>query len=138
MTLGLALTQDLEVQVLSSYVAGLHDIDAVATSATGWHVCGEFRMPETEDVRLEIFGVVSDVSLTLRARLFCVEDDAGVDVAQEVSGSFASHSSTVNARATSGAFELQGGRLYEFQMQVYGGVSTSLFGSMISAQLLNA
>lgn len=138
MSLGIALTQDVEVHVLASYVAGLHDIDAVATSATGWHVCGEFRMAETEAVRLEIFGNVSDPSLVLRVRLFCVEDDAGVDVAAEVSGSAAQLSSTVNARATSGAFELQGGRLYEFQMQVYGGVSTSLFGSLISAQLLNA
>lgn len=136
MTLGLALTPDLEVQVLSAYVAGLHDIDAVVATP-GWYVAGAFRMPETEDVRLEIIGNVSDVSLTLRSRLFAVRADDGTVIAAPVSGSLAQLSVTVTSRALSGIFTLPGGVLYEIQFEIVGGASTSLFGNLVAAQVSN-
>jgi hypothetical protein len=136
MSKGLALTQDLEVQLLLAYVAGLHDIEAVAVTP-GWHVAGAFYMSGTENVRLEIIGNVSDPSLVLRCKIYRVRDAEGNEVGEDVSGSYVQLSSTVTKRALSGVFELAGGYLYEIQMEVTGGVSTDLFGNLTFATVTN-
>lgn len=133
----LALTQDVEVQVLVANTAGLHDIDAVVSSP-GWYAAGAFRMPATALVRLEIFGNVSNSPLILRAKLYCLRKDDGTTIAEDVSGSYVTVSEQVTARAVSGAFELLGGREYSIEFEITGGASSSLFGSLLTAQLLNA
>lgn len=120
---GLALTPEQIIEILSVYATPEVYLDAVAATP-GWYVIGAFPMPATADLMTDIIGSVSHASLTLRVRLYCITPGAvGV-----VSGSEASLNSLSDTAAKSGVVTLQGGRLYQFQMEVTGAAGADKFG----------
>lgn len=120
---GLALTQEQIIEILSVYGTAPFEIEAVATTP-GWTVIGAFTMPATTDLRIQALGSVSDASLVLRVRLYCITP-GGVGV---VSGSTVQLNSVTDIDAFSGVFSLPGGRAYQFQAEVTGGAGSGLFG----------
>jgi hypothetical protein len=121
---GLGLTQTPEFEVLATYSAPEQVIPAVEATP-GWYVVGAFRMPVSAEVRAEVFGSVSDASLTMRARLFCITPGS----VAPVSGSTVTITSATDVRALSGLFTLPAGD-YQMQVEVVGGVDDALFGSI--------
>ncbi len=120
---GFALTQDQITEVLSVYATAEEYVDAVAATP-GWTVIGGFLMPASVNVLVDILGAVSDVSLTLRVRLYDITTGSvGI-----VSGSTASLTSTTDAQAFSGVVTLTGGHTYQFQMEVTGNAGSGFFG----------
>lgn len=120
---GFALTLEQIIEIISVYATAEQYIDAVAATP-GWYVIGGFPMPATADIRLDMIGSVSDPSLTLRSRLYCVTPGAvGI-----VSGSEVTLNSTNDTEAFSGVFTLTAGRIYEFQAEVTGNAGSSYFG----------
>lgn len=122
----IALTSGQTVEIISSFAATNKSIPAVSASP-GWHVVGSFRVPVEAKGRLDVVGIVSSGSLTMRVRLFDLTT-AGV-----VAGSLSElASATVDTYARSGTFVIPGGRLYQVQAEVTGGAG---FGVLKSAQL---
>ena len=120
---GFGLTSRPSIEVLSAYSAPQDDIESVATTP-GWHVVGAFPMPLTAELRLELVGLVSEAGLTMRARFFDVTDNA------PVASSDASITATVDTRALGPVIELEGGHLYQIQVEVTGGGDPDQFGTM--------
>lgn len=120
---GLALTTQQTVEILSLYSSSQFSIGAV-TAAPGWNVVGTFPMPTTASIRLDLIGSVSDPSLVMTARIYCVTPG----FVGQVSGSLVSLASMLDVEMFSGLFELVGGRLYQVQAQVVGGAGDSYFG----------
>jgi hypothetical protein len=119
----LGLTTEQFIEVISLYSAPQTPIAAVAAEP-GWFVIGGFFMPASATIRLDLIGSVSDDSLTLSTRLYCVTDGfAGV-----VGGSLVSLATVVDTRQLSSAFTLEGGRLYQVQAQVVGDAGDDFFG----------
>ena len=128
---GLALTTEQIIEILSVYATAERIIDAVAATP-GWHVIGAFSMPASADVLVDAMGSVSDdASLTLRVRLFDITPGS----VGPVSGSLASTTSETDVKFTSGVITLTGGHLYQFQAEVTGGASSSLYGAVRRATL---
>lgn len=125
---GIALGTAELLEVLSTYSAAEQPIPAV-TASPGWHVVGAFRMPVTFECRFSLIGSVSKSGLTLRARLF------DVTAAAPVSGT-ASTASLVDAYATSPATELEGGHIYQMQVEVTGDEGDDSFGSLKAMHLI--
>lgn len=127
---GLALTPEQIIEILSVYATAEEYIDAVAATP-GWTVIGAFAMPATADVLVDLVGLVSDASLTLRVRLYCTTPGAvGV-----VSGSTAQLTSTTDLQVGSGVVSLTGGRAYQFQAEVTGAAGSGFFGVVRRATL---
>lgn len=120
---GLALTKEETIEILSLYATSNRPILAVAVEP-GWEVIGTFPFPVTADIRLDVTGVVSDDSLTLTTRMYCVTDG----FVGEVSGSRVLLTSTIDAQAYSSQFTAVGGRLYQIQAQVVGNAGDDFFG----------
>jgi len=95
----------------------------------GWQVIGAFAPDSDGDANLTVIGSVSNVALTMTARLYCVE----TGFVGEVSGSRAIIASTVDALVSSGRFTLFGGRLYQVHVQVVGNAGEDYFGLVRSA-----
>jgi hypothetical protein len=119
----LALSLEQTIDILSLYSSAAQSILAVATEP-GWNVIGAFPMPTSADIRLDVIGSVSDPSLTLTARVYCVT--AGY--AGEVGGSRVLIASTIDVQAFSNKFRLTGRRLYQVQVQVVGNAGDNYFG----------
>jgi hypothetical protein len=129
--LGFALTTEQIIEILSAYSAPSQEIEAVAATP-GWHVIGALRMPVTFDgLQLTAIGSVSDASLTMRVRLYCITPG----FVGPVSGASLTIASTTDVSAESGLFDLVGQRLYQFQAEVTGDVGDGLFGVIESASL---
>jgi hypothetical protein len=127
---GLALTTEQIIEILSVYATAEQYLEAVAATP-GWNVIGAFTMPASASVRVDCLGSVSDASLTLRVRVYDITTGSvGV-----VSGSTAQTSSTTDAQAFSGTFDLVGGHAYQFQAEVTGGVGDGFFGVVRRATL---
>lgn len=127
---GLALTTEQIIEILSVYATADQAIDAVAATP-GWNVIGAFTMPASADVLVDLLGSVSNASLTLKVRLYCVTPThVGV-----VSGSTAQIDSTTDVQAFSGVVSLVGGRAYQFQAEVTGAAGSGLFGNARRATL---
>ena len=123
---GLALTTQQIIETISLYSSSASQVPAVAV-APGWSVFGAFPMGTTAAIRLDVLGSVSDPSLTMTVRLYCIT--AGSVVA--VSGSTCQISSTTDIEVFSGVFTLIGGnRQYQMQCQVVGNVGPSYFGNV--------
>lgn len=121
---GLALTKEETIEILSLYATSNRSIVAVAVEP-GWEVIGNLgRFPVTADIRLDVTGIVSDDSLVLTTRLYCVT--AGF--IGEVSGSRVQLSSTIDDQAYSSQFTLTGGRVYQVQSQIVGNEGSDYFG----------
>jgi hypothetical protein len=120
---GFALTQEQIIEIISVYSSAAQSILAVAAEP-GWNVIGAFPMPTTADIRLDVIGSVSDPTLTMECRVYCVTPG----FVGEVSGSRAQLNSTVDVEVFSGHFPLTGGRLYQMQCQVVGNVGDGYFG----------
>lgn len=120
---GLALTTEQVIEILSMYSSSAQSIVAVVTEP-GWNVIGAFPMPTTADIRLDVIGSVSDPALTMTARLYCVTPGS----VGEVSGSRASIASAIDTEVFSAQFTLQGGCLYQVQVQVVGAAGDNYFG----------
>jgi hypothetical protein len=121
--IGLALTKEETVEILSLYATSNRPILGVATEP-GWEVIGSFPFPVDADIRLDVTGVVSDASLTLTTRLYCTT----VGHVGEVSGSRVMLTATTDAQAYSAQFSAKGGRLYQIQAQIVGNAGDSYFG----------
>lgn len=122
---GLALTTEQIIEILSMYATAEQTLDAVAATP-GWNVIGAFPMPATAKVRLDVLGLVSDASLQLRARFYCVTDGA----VGPVSGSEAVLTDQSDERAYSGVVELVANRTYQIQAEVTGNAGTNYFGTV--------
>jgi hypothetical protein len=123
---GFALKQTAELAVLSAYAAPVQTIPAVATTP-GWYVMGAFFLESSAELRLEVIGLVSDVDLTMRARLFDMTTNEPVgDISVSVR-------SLTDTRVLSGFAKLTGGRLYQIQVEVTGGAGEDQFGVLRSA-----
>jgi hypothetical protein len=127
---GLGLTTDQIIEILSVYATAEQTIDAVAATP-GWNVLGTFSMPASAKLRLDVIGLVSDGSLQLRSRLYCVTPGA----VGAVSGSEAVITSMMDVQAFSGVVELTGGRLYQIQSEVTGNAGGTYFGTLRRATL---
>jgi hypothetical protein len=122
----LELTKEEQIEVISIYSSPEKSIDPVVSSP-GWVVVGAFQMPITATIRLELIGLVSDASLTMNARLYCVTPaHYGT-----VSGSAISLTSLLEAQEFSGLFELLGNRLYQVQVEVVGHASGSGYSGVV-------
>jgi hypothetical protein len=121
---GLGLTQTPEFEVLATYSAPEQVVPAVEATP-GWYVVGAFRMPIAAEVKAEVYGSVSDDSLTMRGRLFCITSGS----VGPVSGSTATITSTTDVRALSGLFTLPAGD-FQMQIEVTGDEGEELFGSL--------
>lgn len=120
---GLALTTEQTIEILSLYSSSAQSILAVAAEP-GWNVIGAFPMPTTADIRLDVIGSVSDPSLAMNARMYCVSPGfVGI-----VSGSSVQLTSVVDVEVFSGQFTLVGGLLYQVQAEVVGNAGDSYFG----------
>lgn len=102
-----------------------------AVAATpGWEVIGAFTPASTASAPLDVIGAVSDASLTLRVRLYCVTaGSVGV-----VADSTVSITSTVDLAASSASLALTGGRTYQYQAEVTGNAGAAYFGTVRSAR----
>jgi hypothetical protein len=127
---GFQLTTEQVIEILSVYATADLRLEAVATTP-GWNVIGAFTMPASATLRLDLLGAVSDLSLTLRVRLYCVT----TGYVGPVSGSDATLASLVESQAFSGNIDLVGGLLYQFQAEVTGAVGTPYFGVVRRATL---
>ena len=127
---GFALTPEQIIEILSVYATADQQILAVATTP-GWYVIGAFTMPATAEVVVDILGSVSDAALSLRVRLYCLT--AGH--IGPVSGSTAQLSNVVDSPAKSGLITIEGGRQYQFQAEVTGGVRDDKFAVVRRATL---
>lgn len=122
---GLALTTEQIIETISLYSTSAQQISGVSV-APGWQVVGAFPMPTTASVRLDVLGSVSDASLVMSVRLYCVTAGfVGV-----VSGSMVSIASTTDVEQFSGVFSLTGARQYQVQSQVVGNAGVSYFGNL--------
>lgn len=125
-----ALSTGTIVEIISAYATLTQTIDAVA-SAPAWMVVGSFFMPKPALCKLELVGLVSDPANSMTARLFNSTDSA------VVSGSTTDAVvETTDARKFSGVVSLDGGKLYQMQVQVIGPDNTT-FGVARSVQLVN-
>jgi len=125
---GLALTTEQFVEVISMYVASAGRVDAVEV-APGWHIIGPLPVPATANIRFDLLGSVSDESLVLSARLYCVTPGfVGV-----VPGSSVQLSSTIDVEQFSGEFTLVGNRIYQVWAQVVGAAGDDYFGRVSRA-----
>lgn len=120
---GLALTTQQTIEILSLYATSQQPILAVAADP-GWTKIGSFPMPTTADIRLDVIGSVSDPSLTMTTRLYCVTPG----FVGEVSGSRVSLGATIDTEVFSAQFTLTGGRVYQVQTEVTGNAGDSYFG----------
>lgn len=127
---GFALTQEQIIEIISVYATAEQYIDAVAATP-GWYVIGGFTMPASADVRVDLLGAVSDVSLAARVRLYCVSAGS----VGPVSGSEAQLGTLADSQAFSGIVSLVAGRIYQFQAEVTGGSGAGLFGVVRRATL---
>lgn len=127
---GFALTLEQIIEIISVYATAEQYIDAVAATP-GWYAIGGFPMPATADLRTDVIGSVSDASLQLRVRLYCVS--AGAIGA--VSGSETTLNSLTDAEAFSGVVTLTAGRVYQFQAEVTGNTGSAYFGVVRRATL---
>jgi hypothetical protein len=120
---GVALTTEQTIDILSLYSSAAQSILAVAAEP-GWNVIGAFPMPITADIRLDVIGSVSDPSLMMSVRVYCVTPGSvGV-----VSGSLVKLASLIDTEVFSGVFTLTGGLLYQVQAEVVGAAGDSFFG----------
>jgi hypothetical protein len=119
----LALTLQQTIEILSLYATSNEPILAVAADP-GWNVIGGFPMPTTADILLDLFGSVSDPSLTMIGRLYCVTPG----FVGEVSGSRVQLTSTIDTEEFSSQFTLPGNMLYQVQVEVIGNSGDSYFG----------
>jgi hypothetical protein len=128
---GFALTEGTTAEVICAYAAPMTTLAAVNLSP-GWQVVGAFYLPLSCLASLDILGALSDLTLTMRAKLF----DATVNA--DVSGSLvAMHgagTTTVN-RQVSGAVDLTGGHIYQIVAECTGGSGDDFFGTMFTASL---
>lgn len=122
-TINLSLSNVATPTWAAMYSSGSQSMVAVAT-APGWNVVGTFSMPVSASSRLDLIGAVSDLALTLTARLYCVSPG----FVGALSGSEVSLSSLTDVEAFSGFVSLAAGRLYQVQAQVVGGVGDNYFG----------
>ena len=120
---GLALTKEETIEILSLYATSQQPVLAVAADP-GWNVIGSFPIPTTADIRLDVTASVSDPSLTLIVRMYCVTPG----FTGEVSGSRVQLNSTIDAEVFSAQFTLTGGRLYQVQAEVTGNAGDNYFG----------
>ena len=124
----LGVNGDPTVEVISAYAAAMAQIPVVPATP-GWYVVGAFYLPISVRAKLEAIGLVSVAGSELHVRLV----DAAT--ATPVSGSDVTiTSSTVDVRAVSGAVDLEGGKVYQFQAEAIG---ASGVGNMKAATLLN-
>jgi hypothetical protein len=130
---GFALTTEQIIEILSVYATAEQYVAGVEETP-GWLVIGTFLMPASAPLRIDVIGSVTDPSLTLRVRLYCIEAGA----VGPVSGSEATTQSTVDAQAYSGVINLVGGRKYQFQAEVTGDAGDGLFGVVRRATLAGA
>ena len=107
----------------TSTTTSLASILAVA-SEPGWNVLGTFPLDTEIDAKLDVIGSVSDDSLLMTVRIYCVEDG----LVGEVTGSRATISSTIDRRAYSSRIKLKANVLYQVQAQVVGGAGDDFFG----------
>lgn len=124
---GFALTNSQTGEVFA-YSSGRSVIDAVAATP-GWVVIGAFFLPFSVSARLDIIGFVSDVALTLRARLF------DMTAAAAVPGAVAETTELQDARALSGIVALEGNRIYQIQIECTGDEGDGMFGVLENGTL---
>lgn len=128
---GYLLQAQVDTEVVCAYAAALQKVPAVA-AAPGWFVCGSFFMPKNAAVRLEVIASVSNAALVGTARLY----DPSTGVEAPVSGSdVAFTSSTGGALSRSGAFALEGNKVYYVLAQVVGAAGPDKFGTVETASL---
>lgn len=120
----LALTDSERVEIISMFATASRRLDAVAV-APGWEVIGAFPMRVSASVRLSMIGSVSDASLTLSTKLYCVTPGAEGDV----TGALVSRTGAlVDVESFSGKFDLPAG-LYQVHAQIVGNVGDPYFGN---------
>lgn len=129
---GLALTTQQILEIISMYSSAQESIIAVAAEP-GWNVIGAFPMPTTANVLLDVIGSVSDSSLTMTTRVYCVTPG----FVGEVSGSRVQLSSTIDTEVFSAQFALTGSRLYQVQAEVVGAAGDDFFGMLRRAAPLS-
>ena len=116
---GIALSTEQIIDILSLYSSTAARVDSV-TVEPGWQVFGGFPMPATANIRLDVYGSVSDPALILTVRLYCTTPG----FAGEVVGSRAAIvGATVDTEVFSSVFEIVGNRSYQMQAQVVGAVA---------------
>jgi hypothetical protein len=104
---------------------------AAVTAAPGWNVIGAFPVTGTgvQNVVLDVIGSVSDPSLTLTVRLYCVTPGfVGPVVGVGGTPGTAVITSTTDHEVFSSTIQLQAGRLYQVQAQVTGAQGDDYFG----------
>lgn len=127
---GFKLTDEQVIEILSVYATAEQTLDAVAATP-GWNVIGAFTMPATAKLRLDVLGLVSDVALQLRSRLY----DVTAGSVGAVSGSEAIITSTTDAQAFSGVVTLTALHTYQIQTEVTGALGGTYFGTVRLATL---
>lgn len=120
---GLALTLEQTIEIVSMYSSSDRSISAVAT-APGWYVVGGFPLDVSVRARIDLLALVSDVSLVLTARLYCVTP--GFE--GEVPNTRVAVTSMIDTRVLSGYADLTGGRVYQMQAQVVGNAGADYYG----------
>jgi len=126
---GFALTTTPQIDILSAYSAPQGPLAAVAATP-GWHVVGAFFLHAAADLKLELVGLVSHASLTMRARLFDLTTNEPVSGIQPtISGA----TKTTDQRVLSNSAPLNGNRAYQIQVEVTGNVGSAYFGVLRSA-----
>jgi hypothetical protein len=121
---GFALSTEEYLQILTTFSSQQYPIAAVSAEP-GWEVVSSFSIPTTAQALLDLVGLVSDSSLTLTVRLYCVTSGRE----GEVLGSRISLTSTLDTEQISQLFTLQGGgTLYQLQAQVVGNSGDDYFG----------
>ncbi len=117
---GFAVEKVTSLEVVAAWVAPKRVVPAVASSP-GWYVMGEYYLPKSTMAQLDVVGCVSDVSLTLRARLWDVQ--AAAPVPGEVQIKKVDGDRVKGARVS-----LLGNRRYQVQVECTGGAGDTLFG----------
>ena len=125
---GLKLGPDEIIEIIATYTATSQSIPAMGETP-GWFVVGAFRMRVNYAVALAAIVSVSDESLTLRARLF--DMTAALPVAIHLATQ-----SMVDEYVQSGPADLDGGHVYQMQVEVTGNSGLDYFGSAKAISLI--
>lgn len=123
---GLALSDAERIEIISMYATSAEPVLAVAADP-GWQTVGMFPMRVSANIRFSVIGTVSDASLTLTTRLYCLTPG----FVGEVTGSRVQHvGELIGAEQVSPPCTLTAGRLYEVQAEVTGNAGPDYYGNV--------
>lgn len=125
---GFAVETATSIEAVAAWVVPQTVLTATATAGT-WYVLGEYYLPTTVSVSLDVTHQVSSALLTLQTRLWDVTDEAAV------SNALVSTSSVPAVRTLSPAVELAGARRYQVQSRCYGSAGPEFFGAVQAATI---